>query len=424
MAKQFQNPKGTRDVLPEEQAYWKFIEETMQRVAELYGYEKLTLPVFEETSLFARGVGEGTDIVEKEMYTFEDKGGSSMTLRPEFTAGVVRSYVQNGMASRPKPVKLWSTGPVFRYERPQAGRYRQFTQFNVEALGEMDPALDFEIMSVAWHLYATLGFKDLNFQINSIGCPKCRPDYLKRLQDYYRGKSDTICKDCNTRLDKNPLRLLDCKNEQCQPVIQSAPAICDFLCEECDSHFKTLRQYLDSMERPYTINNRLVRGLDYYTKTVFEVWAEGIGAQNAVCGGGRYDGLIEILGGQPTPGIGFAAGIERMVLTMQKHEIPIPAVPGPKVYFVCLGEGAAAEAVKQISELRGQGVEAVMGLGGRSFKAQLREVNRKGIPFAVILGEDEVADQRAQVKDMEKGEQSDVSLDILTEMIKKALNRS
>ncbi|HDQ44557.1 MAG TPA: histidine--tRNA ligase [bacterium] len=410
MARLYQNPKGTKDVLPEEQQYWKHIETTMQRVAELYGYEKLTLPIFEETALFRRGVGEGTDIVEKEMYTFSDKGGSSMTLRPEFTAGVVRAYLQNGMASRTRPVKLWSAGPVFRYERPQAGRYRQFTQFNVEAIGELDPALDFEIMSAAWHLYDALGFRKLNFQINSIGCPLCRPGYLRKLKDYYRGRLSGICDDCRTRIEKNPLRLLDCKNASCRPVIETAPSIGDCLCAECGDHFRTLRGYLDSLSRPYTVNPRLVRGLDYYTKTVFEVWAEGIGAQNAVCGGGRYDGLIELLGGPPTPAVGFAAGIERMVLTLQAHEISVPPIPSPKVYFVCLDDTARAEAVSLISRVRLAGVEAVMGFGGRSLKAQLREADRKGIPLAVILGSDEIRSQKAQVKHMQSGTQDMVPL--------------
>ncbi|NQT23963.1 histidine--tRNA ligase [candidate division KSB1 bacterium] len=422
MAKRFQNPKGTRDVLPEEQHYWRRIESVFQRLSDVYGFEKLTLPIFEETSLFQRGVGETTDIVEKEMYTFEDKGGNSMTLRPEFTAGVVRSYIQNGMASLTNPVKVWSTGPVFRYERPQAGRYRQFTQFNVEAFGEIDPALDFEVMSLAWQLYDELQFKNLSFQLNSIGCPVCRPGYLEQLKSYYHKNLHIVCDDCKSRLDKNPLRLLDCKNVQCQPTIQSAPAMKEHLCAECDDHFKTLLGYLDDMKRPYVINPRLVRGLDYYTKTVFEVWAEGIGAQNAVCGGGRYDGLAEMLGGKPTPGIGFAAGLERIVLTMQNQGVEVDPIPGPRVYFAPMGDAAKRASVRLITELRLQGIESVIGFGGRSFKALMREANRRGVRLVCIMGEEEISKNVCQVKDMEGGEQKSISLEEVIPAVKEILS--
>ena len=421
MAKKYQNPKGTRDILPEEQHLWRRIESAFQRLADVYGYEKLTLPIFEETSLFQRGVGEATDIVEKEMYTFDDKGGSSMTLRPEFTAGVVRSYIQNGMASRTSPVKVWSSGPVFRYERPQAGRYRQFTQFNVEAFGEIDPALDFEVMSLAWQLYDELQFKNLSFQINSIGCPACKPDYLNALKSYYQKHLHEVCEDCKTRLNKNPLRLLDCKNAQCQPVIESAPAMNEHLCTGCDDHFRALRSYLDDMKRPYVINPRLVRGLDYYTKTVFEVWAEGIGAQNAVCGGGRYDGLIEMLGGKPTPGIGFAAGLERIVLTMQNQGVEVDPIPGPRVYFAPMGENAKQISVRLIAELRLQCIESVIGFGNRSFKALMREANRRGSRLVLILGEEEMAKGICQIKNMETSEQKSVPLNDVIPSIKQAL---
>lgn len=422
MAKQYQNPKGTRDILPEEQHYWRRIESVCQKLADVYGYKKLTLPIFEETSLFQRGVGEGTDIVEKEMYTFEDKGGHSITLRPEFTAGAVRAYIQNGMSSRTSPVKVWSEGPIFRYERPQAGRYRQFTQFNAEAFGEIDPALDFEIMSMAWQLYEELQFKNLSFQINSIGCPACKPGYLEHLKSYYRKHIHQICNDCQSRLDKNPLRLLDCKNAQCQPVIRSAPVMKEHLCTECSGHFRTLCGYLNEMKRPYVINPRLVRGLDYYTKTVFEVWAEGIGSQNAVCGGGRYDGLIEMLGGKPTPGIGFAAGLERIVLTLQSQEVPVPPVPAPKLYLAPQGEGGKQAAVRLITKLRLQGIESVLGFGSRSFKALMREANRRGVRLVLILGDEEIAKGICQVKDMETGEQHAAVLSEVIPAVSKILD--
>ena len=254
--KKFQSPKGTRDVLPAEQKYWHHVEQVLDELARIYGYERLDLPIFEYTALFQRGVGTGTDIVEKEMYTFTDKGGDSMTLRPEFTAGVIRAYLENGMASRPKPVKLWSYGPIFRYERPQAGRYRQFTQFNIEAIGEMDPALDFEIMSVAWQLCSDLKFKNLSFQINSIGCPVCRPGYMERLKAHFRSHAKELCEDCRNRLDKNPLRLLDCKKESCKPLADRAPRAADFLCKECADHFEALKSYLDSMAMPIECQTR------------------------------------------------------------------------------------------------------------------------------------------------------------------------
>ncbi|HHH42393.1 MAG TPA: histidine--tRNA ligase, partial [Chloroflexi bacterium] len=317
----FQRPTGTQDILPEEQPYWEHVRSHAVRLARQAGFERIDVPIFEATDLFARGIGTATDVVEKEMYTFEDKGGNSLTLRPEFTAGVVRAYIEHGMHVRPQPVKLYSLGPVFRYDRPQAGRYRQFHQLNLEILGTQDPAADLEIMLLVWELYAGLGFQGLSFQLNSTGCPRCRPGYVEVLKAYYQKHIDEICDDCRRRLQTNPLRVLDCKAEQCQPVIAAAPPIGDHLCDECADHFATLREYLDLLDRPYILNHRLVRGLDYYTKTVFEVWAAGIGAQAAVCGGGRYDGLAEILGGPPTPGVGVAAGIERIVLVMKAQGV-------------------------------------------------------------------------------------------------------
>jgi histidyl-tRNA synthetase len=416
----FQSPKGTKDVLPGEQVYWQHVEAVIRGLVRLYGYERLDLPLFEETALFQRGVGEGTDIVEKEMYTFTDKGGTQITLRPEFTAGVVRAYIEHGMASLPKPVKVWSMGPVFRYERPQAGRYRQFHQFNVEALGETDPALDFEIMQVAWHLYDDLGFHNLSFQLNSIGCPRCKPGYLKQLASTYQRHQDAVCGDCRKRLVKNPLRLLDCKADSCQPFIASAPAIYEHLCAECSAHFQSLRGYLDALKKPYTLNHRLVRGLDYYTKTVFEVWAEGIGSQNAVCGGGRYDGLAEILGGQPTPGVGFASGLERIVLTLQHQRGTVPGAPVPVVYFACQGTEAEKKAAAVLTGLREKGVQGIMGFGSRSLKAQLREADRRQARFTAIIGESELAKEEVLLRRMDGGAQETVPLASLRETLMKA----
>ena len=415
----FQSPKGTKDVLPAEQPYWHYVEDTIRRVVRLYEYERLDMPVFEETELFQRGVGEGTDIVEKEMYTFNDKGGTSITLRPEFTSGIVREYLQHGMSILPNPVKVWAMGPVFRYERPQAGRYRQHIQFDVEALGELDPAVDFEIMSIAWHLYEELGFKKLSFQINSIGCPVCRPDFLDRLVSYYKDRLSEACEDCRKRLEKNPLRLLDCKNPQCQPAIEGAPPVIESLCDECGAHFRTLRAYLDDSKRQYSLNHRLVRGLDYYTKTVFEVWAQGIGAQNAVCGGGRYDGLAEAIGGPPVPAVGFASGMERIVLSLKEEGVNVPSTLRPRVYFAFQGEKAKREGIRLLTAFHEAGVESIMGFGPRSLKAQLREANRRGARFAVILGDEELKNRTAQVKDMEGSIQESVPWDDLLAFIEK-----
>lgn len=415
--KKFQTPKGTRDILPEEQKYWVEIERVLKQTAGLFGYERIDLPIFEETDLFQRGVGETTDIVEKEMYTFPDRSGTSMTLRPEFTAGIVRAYVQHGMASWPKPVKLWSTGPIFRYERPQAGRYRQFTQFNVEAVGELDPALDFEMMSLAWQIYDRLGFKNLHFQLNSIGCKQCRPNYLDRLSEYYRKHFGAICTDCQKRLDRNPLRLLDCKQAQCQPVIESAPSIHEHLCPECSEHFETLQSHLKHAGLSCQLNSRMVRGLDYYTKTVFEVWAEGIGSQNAVCGGGRYDGLIELLGGSPTPAVGFASGLERISLVMQEQKTAVPEIPSPSVYIIVLGKEPGLRGVTILNELRSRNISGIMGLGGKSFKAQMREADKRLVNHVLILGEDELAREEIILKNMRDGEQKTISIqNMMTEL--------
>jgi histidyl-tRNA synthetase len=413
----FQSPKGTRDVLPSEQVWWQRVEETARRIVRLYGYERLDLPVFEDTALFQRGVGAGTDIVDKEMYTFLDKGGSSITLRPEFTAGVMRAYLEHSLGQT-KPVKVWSMGPVFRYERPQAGRFRQHTQFNVEALGETDPALDFEIMSIAFHLYRDLNFKNLSFEINSIGCPVCRPSYLERLKTYYAQHETSVCEDCRKRLAKNPLRVLDCKQAVCQPVIAAAPPIHQSLCAECDEHFRDLRGYLDDHHRAYRINHRLVRGLDYYTKTVFEVWAQGIGAQNAVCGGGRYDGLAEALGGDSTPGVGFASGMERIVLNLQQNESESVPSFAPTTLIAPMGGEAKRRTMGLLTALREAGIPSVIGFGSRSLKSQMREANRLGVRYVLIVGDEELGKSQVVIKRMDREGQETADWDAIVPIIR------
>jgi len=396
----FVAPRGTMDILPEEQPYWNYLYRHIAEVVEVFGYQRIDVPVFEDTDLFARGVGEGTDIVDKEMYSFQDKGGRDLTLRPEFTAGVVRAYLQHGMKTWPQPVKLYTVGPIFRYERVQAGRYRQHTQFDIECIGELDPAVDYEVISLAWELYSRLGFAGLGLQVNSTGCPRCRPGYLQRLVTYYEGHRDDICDNCKRRLERNPLRLLDCKNPECQPIIVEAPHIDRFLCDECEGHFLRLRRYLDVVGRPYTVNHRLVRGLDYYTKTVFEVWAAGIGAQNAICGGGRYDGLAEQLGGEHTPGIGFGSGMERLVLTLKEQGIEVPGVPVSQVALVYRGEEAKERAVQLVDGLRREGIRAGLTFGDRSLRAQLRAADREGVRYVLIVGDEELARGEVTVRDM------------------------
>lgn len=406
----YRRPTGTLDILPEDQPYWYHVRARARHLAELAGFERIDVPIIESTDLFARGVGEGTDIVDKEMYSFVDKGGHEITLRPEFTAGVVRAYIENGMQVRPQPVKLYTFGPIFRYERPQAGRYRQHTQLNVEILGDQDPATDLEVMLLAWDLYASLGFRDLAFQLNSTGCPECKPRYVAVLKAHYAEYGDVICEDCRRRLERSPLRVLDCKVDRCQPVIAGAPHILDHLCDECAGHFAGLREYLELLGRRYTINHRLVRGLDYYTKTVFEVWAAGIGAQSAVCGGGRYDGLAELLEGPATPGVGFGSGLERIILVMKQLDVQVPPLPGPPILLAHLGPQAKKEALRLANALRREGVGAWIAFGERGLRSQLREASKRDVRYAVILGEDELATGAATVRDMHAGEQLRVEL--------------
>jgi len=401
---------GFQDVLPEDQPYWELICGHASELARRFGFERIDLPILEVAALFTRGVGAGTDIVDKEMYTFQDRDGTQIALRPEFTAGVIRAYIEHGMHLWPQPVKLYTIGPIFRHEKPQAGRFRQHTQFNVEILGEADPAADLEVMLLAWQLFSDLGFHDLSFQINSTGDPKCKPGYIQVLVDYYRQHWDEIDEDCKRRLDRAPLRVLDCKAEQCQPIIANAPKITDYLCDECAAHFAQLRAYLDDLGKPYSLNHRLVRGLDYYTRTVFEVWAQGIGAQAAVCGGGRYDGLAELLGGPPTPGVGFGLGIERNVLLMKAQGLAAPPPPAPRVMVLHLGQAAYRQAVRLADRLRQAGIGTWLAFGERGLKSQLREASKRNIAYAIILGEEELKRGVAAVRDMAASSQSEVPL--------------
>jgi len=420
----YQAPRGTQDILPADRPYWRYVTGQMHAVAALFGYQQIDPPIFEETALFVRGVGEGTDIVDKEMYSFQDKGGAEITLRPEFTAGVMRAYIENGMHVWPQPVKLYSIGPIFRYERPQAGRFRQHHQFNVEAVGELDPAVDLEVMTVAWTLLTRLGYRGLSFQLNSTGCPVCRPAYRAKLVEYFRAYEDRLNEVDRRRLTINPLRLLDSKEEAAQPLLNDAPHSADYLCDECADHLARLRGYLETLQMPYAINFRLVRGLDYYTKTVFEIWAEGIGAQAAVCGGGRYDGLIEELGGPPTPGIGFGMGIERVILSLKEQGIAAPALPMPRVQISPLGDAARNAAVRLTYDLRTAGVGALLAFGDRSLKSQLKSANKADVAYTVILGDQELVSGVVVVRDMAGGEQTNVPLSGVIDWLRGRLSRS
>ena len=416
---QFSSPRGTTDVLPEEQPYWDYVRQQLDRLCRLYGIERIDLPIFEQAALYIHGTGDSTDIVRKEMYLFEDRGGEQMALRPEMTPNVVRAYLQHGLFNLPQPVKLYYAGPAFRYERPQSGRYRQFVQLGVEALGEEAADLDAEVIEHAWSLYASMGLQDLTLQINSIGDQNCRPAYIERLRDYYRDKLDEVCGDCRERFVRNPLRLLDCKIPVCQPVIAGAPMLIGNLCDACREHFALLRICLEAEAIPYQLNPRLVRGLDYYTRTVFEIMPKDAGSQGTIGAGGRYDGLVEILGGRPTPAVGYASSFERIVLNLKKQQIDVPPRPRPLVYILHGSEnGERAEegavvAVRLATTLRTAGVATLRSYGRRSLKSQMRQAGRSGARFAVIIGDEEVASGTLLLRDLESSNQERLAQDAL-----------
>jgi len=404
--------------LPEEQLYWRYVEQRAAALCQLYGYERIDSPTFEETGLFTRSVGQGTDIVEKEMYTFADKGRKKITLRPEGTAPVCRAYLEHGLHNLPQPVKLYYIASIFRYERPQAGRLREHHQFGCEAIGDDDPALDAEVIDMAWQFFLSLGLRHLSQQLNSIGCKECRPGYLAVLKNYYAPHTEELCPDCKIRLSRNPLRLLDCKQPSCQRTANAAPKSADHLCPQCSTHFNQLKGYLKLLEIPFAVNHRLVRGLDYYTRTVFEIQPDAGGAQSTLGGGGRYDDLIEELGGRPTPAIGFAVGIERIVLNLQKQGVPVPSLPGPLVFIAHMGDEGREEAIKLASRLRQAGTGAIVATGNKSLKAQMRQANTLGVRHAVIIGEEEVRNRTASLRDMANARQKTVPLSELPGLLK------
>ena len=415
--RRYSAPRGTTDILPQEQKYWRFVSERASDLCRRYGYKRLDTPTFEDADLFIRTVGESTDIVEKQMYTFQDRGGGLLALRPEGTAPICRAYLEHGMFNQPQPVRLFYHTSFYRYERPQAGRYRQFNQFGIEAIGDASPEVDAEIIAFARDFITSLGLRDFVVLINSIGDLNCRPPYIERLKEYYNERIDSLCPDCRVRLERNPLRLLDCKEDGCQAIVEEAPKSVDFLCDECQEHWDRLLSYLSQMDIAYEVDHHLVRGLDYYTRTVFEILPRGGGAQSTVLGGGRYDGLIEALGGRPTPAVGFASGIERLVLNVKEQSIAVPDDPRP-VVVVHLGDQALRQAMTLVQTLLREGVATILAPSGRSLRAQMRYASSHDAPYVVILGDNELQKGVATLREMGSGEQREVPMEDLVPLLK------
>jgi histidyl-tRNA synthetase len=397
------------------------VQQRAAAVCRLYGYERIDTPAFEDYGLFARTDAQGTDLVEKEMYVFEDRGGQKLALRAENTAPVCRAYVEHGLFNLSQPVRLYYIGPTFRYERPQAGRYRQHHQFGCEALGDASPILDVEVIELAIRFLESLGLTGLSVLLNSIGCRECQPSYVEVLRQHYQGFSADVCSDCRVRMVRNPLRLLDCKESACKRIVAAAPHISDYLCPECKDHFREVQEQLQVLGIPFALNHTLVRGLDYYTRTVFEILPQRQGSQSAIVGGGRYDGLIEQIGGKPTPAVGFAMGLERVILNIKEQGLDVPIPPGPRVYIAHVGTPARQTAVSLARRLRDAGVGVLASTGTKSFKAQLRQANSLGVRHTIILGDNEVEAGTAVVRDMARNEQSTLPQDELLEHLGKAV---
>lgn len=411
MALSITAPRGTKDVLPSESYKWQYVERILRKTASDFGYSEIRFPTFENTELFLRSVGEATDVVQKEMYTFTDKGGRSLSLRPEGTASVVRSFLEHSLYSGGLPVKAYYIAPNFRYEKPQAGRLREHHQFGVECFGAACASADAEVIGLADTYLQRLGIHGLCLQINSIGCPSCRPLYYDALRAFFMSREASLCSTCSDRLERNPLRILDCKNEGCRTVSAEAPDMLDYLCEDCRTHFGQLQGYLDSMDISYAVNPRIVRGLDYYTRTVFEFVSDQIGAQGTVCGGGRYDGLVSELGGPSVPGLGFGSGIERLLLVMDAQGIEIPRPQGAAVFVASLGAAADRSAQHLVHSLRQLGFAAERDTTGRGLKAQMKYSDRLGAAHTIVLGDDELRSGSLRIRNMASGEETPCRLD-------------
>ena len=404
-------PRGTKDIMPSDVNAWRYLEETMRKICAQYGYKEIRTPVFEHTELFQRGIGDTTDVVEKEMYTFTDRGNRSITLRPENTASAVRAYVEHKLSKDDAATKFYYIGPMFRYDRPQAGRLREFHQFGIEEYGTQDPVADAELISLASSVINRLQLDSVHLQINSIGCPTCRAEYHKALKSYFEGYKDKLCDTCLSRLDKNPMRILDCKSPICSEIAKDAPKITDYLCDECRNHFDAVQKYLDAAGIEYTVDPTIVRGLDYYTKTVFEFVTDCIGAQGTVCGGGRYDGLIEELGGKHLPSLGFAMGMERLLMVMDKQGIEIPDNDECMLYIATMGDAAKVKAFELIKQVRSCGMIAETDVIGRGLRAQMKYADKIDARYSIVLGDNEIEQNTAKVKNMETGETAEVTLD-------------
>ncbi len=409
-------PKGTKDVLPSEATKWHFIEEKIRKVTSDRGFREVRTPTFESTELFDRGVGETTDIVNKEMYTFNDKGGRSMTLKPEGTAGVARMFIENGLASDVSPLKMYYITPVFRYEKPQAGRLREHHQFGVEVYGSGSAYADAEVILTAKALFDAVGIKRLSLHINSIGCEKCRADYNEALKAYFTARKDDLCDTCKERLEKNPLRILDCKNDSCKEIIKDVPSVLDYLCDDCKAHFELLKELLSVSDIDYIVDDRIVRGLDYYTGTVFEFITDTIGAQGTVCGGGRYNNLVASIGGAKTPAVGFGMGIERLTLLAEAQGITLGDAEVPSLYIVNAGVGK--EAVRLTEKLRSEGVSAETDIMQRSVKAQMKYADKRGFKYVVVLGESELSDNIVRIKRMSDADITECNIDDIKNNLK------
>lgn len=416
--------KGTCDILPDDSYKWQEVEKFMLETSRLYGFKEIRVPVFEHTEVFNRSVGDTTDVVQKEMYTFDDKGGRSITLRPELTAGVVRSAVEKGLVNGALPLKVCYIGGCYRYEKPQAGRLREFHQFGVECFGAGEPAADAEVISLAKSVLNGLGVSKLSLQINSIGCPECRKKYHAALKEFFEAQKDNLCETCKDRLDRNPMRILDCKSPVCSEIAKNAPVMVDFLCDDCANHFEGVKSHLNAMGIEYSVNPHIVRGLDYYTRTVFEFVSNSIGAQGTVCGGGRYDGLVSQMGGPAVPALGFGMGIERLMLVLQSEGVTLPEPKTCDLFISVVGSDAAVKASELCAKLRAEGFCAQSEISGRGLKAQMRFANKIGAKFLVVLGDDELNNNKAVLKDMSNSETKEVDLDKLTDALYEALKNS
>jgi len=407
--------KGTQDTLPQDSGKIRFVEQTIADIAANYGFREIRTPVFEHTELFNRSVGDTTDVVQKEMYTFEDKGGRSVTLRPEGTAGVVRAFIEHGLFNDALPQKMYYFTSAYRYEKPQAGRLREFHQFGVECFGPEGPAADAEIIALASEIFGFLGVEGLELRINSIGCPTCRAEYQKALKEYFLSNIDELCDTCKDRLDRNPMRILDCKSPVCSEIAKDAPKTLDYLCDDCKAHFEGLKKYLEAMHIPYRVDPTIVRGLDYYTRTVFEFITADIGAQGTVCGGGRYDGLCEELGGAHIPALGFGLGLERLMLLLEAQKIELPEDMRPDIYLAPVGEAATVFSAGLANELRQNGIFALFDISARGIKAQMKYANKIGAHYVVVIGDDELNSGKAKLKNMETGDETETDLKNLAE---------